>query len=101
MEFTPITKEEFPMRYQKGGRHASPFAVAVRALDEIGAGFSTPCLWSHVGNDANRRGCPGTMTAHQVAKRAGIHVRTTCQDGIFYVLRIEIEDGVKKENHDN
>jgi hypothetical protein len=31
-------------------------------------------------------------TAHTVAKRRGIRVRTCCMDGTFYVLRIEDGD---------
>ena len=92
MEFTPITKEEFPGTYTRGKRR-SKFALAVATL-EVETGFSTPCVWRH----ASKTGlCGGISTAHTAAKREGIRVRVCCRDGVFYVIRIED----KEERHDN
>ena len=81
MEFTPITKEGFPLT----NWGPSPIAKAVRSL-EIGAGFSTPCLWKH---SPIHKTCGGYRYAYYAAKKAKIRVRITCQDGTFYVLRVE------------
>jgi len=83
MEFTPITKEEFPRTFTRG-KGRSKFALAVETL-EAGTGFSTPCVWRHASN----RLCGGISTAHTAAKREGIRVRACCRDGVFYVIRIE------------
>ena len=79
MEFTPITKEEFPLTKWA----PSPLAKAVRSLKEIGDGFSTPCIWNH-----GPKNCHGYQSAYYAAKVAKIRVRITCQDGTFYVLRV-------------
>ena len=81
MEFTPITKDGFPLT----NWGPSPIAKAVRSL-EIGAGFSTPCIWKHV---PSHKTCGGYYRAHYAAKVAKIRVRITCQDGTLYVLRVE------------
>jgi len=107
MEFTPITKEEFPER-GKGGRHSSAFGEAVSAL-EIGDGFSTPCIWEHrfYHNKHHRNGyqmeiCPGRNHIYQrcgwLRRQGGRHrFKTHCKDGTVYAIRIED----KEENHDN
>ena len=82
MEFTPITEEEFPLTNQV----PSAVAAAVRSLKEIGAGFSTPCIWKH---PPIHKSCGGYRYAYYAARRAKIRVRITCQDGTFYVLRVE------------
>ena len=82
MEFTPITKEGFPLTNWA----PSPIAKAVRSLKEVGAGFSTPCIWKHV---PSHKTCGGYYRAHYPAKVAKIRVRITCQDGTLYVLRVE------------
>ena len=82
MEFTPITKEGFPLTNWA----PSPIAKAVRSLKEVGAGFSTPCIWKHV---PSHKTCGGYYRAHYAAKVAKIRVRITCQDGTLYVLRVE------------
>ena len=82
MEFTPITKEGFPLTKWA----PSAVATAVRSLKEVGAGFSTPCIWKHV---PAHRTCGGYASTYYAAKRAKIRVRITCQDGTFYVLRVE------------
>jgi hypothetical protein len=82
MNITPITAVEFPL-----SRHRlSPIAKAVHSLKEIGDGFSTPCIWEHRYKSKN---CGGYHLAYYAAKRAKIRVRITCQDGTYYVLRIE------------
>ena len=92
MEFTPITKEEFPTAYTRGKRRTY-FALAIETL-EVETGFSTPCVWRH----ASEMGlCGGISTAHTAATRGGIRVRACCRDGVFYVIRIED----KEERHDN
>ena len=90
MEFTPITKEEFPRTFTRGKRRTY-FALAVETL-EVETGFSTPCVWRHTS-----KRCGGISTAHTAARRAGIRVRACCRDGVFYVIRIED----KEERHDN
>ena len=80
MEFTPITKEEFPLTMWT----PSPLAKAVRSLKEVGVGFSTPCKWKH-----GPKNCGGYHSVYYAARRAKIRVRITCQDGTFYVLRVE------------
>lgn len=79
MDIKSITAEEFPLTNWA----PSPIAKAVRSL-EIGAGFSTPCVWKHV---PSHKTCSGYYRAYYAAKRAKIRVRITCQDGTFYVLR--------------
>ena len=81
MEFTPITTEGVPLT----NWGPSPIAKAVRSL-EIGAGCSTPCVWKHV---ASHKTCGGYYRAYYAAKVAKIRLRITCQDGTFYVLRVE------------
>ena len=80
MNITPITAVEFPL-----SRHRlSPIAKAVYSLKEIGDGFSTPCIWNH-----GPKNCHGYQSDYYAARRAKIRVRITCQDGTFYVLRVE------------
>ena len=81
MDIKSITAEEFPLTNWA----PSPIAKAVRSL-EIGAGFSTPCIWKHV---PSQKTCSGYYRAYHAAKVAKIRVRITCQDGTFYVLRVE------------
>ena len=112
MEFTPITKEEFP-RYASSQGRSSPLSEIVSAL-EIGDGFSTPCIWEHrfygggvMPNNTRKNGhkyelCPGRNHIYQrgnwLRKQGGRHrLKTQCKDGTVYVIRIED----KEENHDN
>ena len=84
MDIKSITAEEFPLTKWA----PSPLATAVRSLKEIGAGFSTPCIWKH---SPIHKTCGGYRYAYYAAKVAKIRVRITCQDGTFYVLRVEQE----------
>ena len=106
MEFTPITKEEFPE--SRVGRPGSAFGATVSAL-EIGDGFSTPCIWEHrfYQNKNHSNGykveiCPGRNHVHQrcslLRRQGGRHrFRTNCKDGTVYAIRLED----KEEKHDN
>ena len=82
MDIKSITAEEFPLTNWA----PSPIAKAVRSLKEVGTGFSTPCVWKHV---PSHKTCSGYYRAYYAAKKAKIRVRITCQDGTFYVLRVE------------
>ena len=81
IEEIPI--EDFPVRVYAGGpgRTLSEEGSAVRLLGP-GKAIKFPCRWGH-----NRKGCGGTMLAHQSANRVGCNVHATCRDGVVYVAR--------------
>ena len=77
----PITAAEFPRR--KGtGRPLCAERAAMEKL-EVGQGFKCPCRWKH---DSQGR-CQGTSLTGKVAERDGFSLKSTCRDGVFYVLR--------------
>ena len=114
MEFTPITKEEFPKHNDN-----DEFREAIQAL-EVGTGFSTPCIWKHTvrhlppsleqeailhSKMLSASICPGRQSVHTLVSQIrrderlgwrgtpkkghlGRSLRTECKDGILYVLRV-------------
>ena len=83
MEFTPITNEEFPVRWRIANPEYREYYYAINAL-EIETGFSTPCIWRH-----NNASCTGGQLAHQLAKKLSKRINYRCKDGTLYVIRTE------------
>ena len=77
----PITAAEFPRRKGTG----RPLCAERAAMEELkpGLGFKTPCRWKL---DPQGR-CQGTSLAGKVSLRDGFSLKSTCRDGVFYVLR--------------
>ena len=83
MEFTPITNEEFPVKWRRDRPEYREYNDAINAL-EVQAGFSTPCIWRH-----NNNACTGGQLAHQLAKKLSKRINYRCKDGTLYVIRTE------------
>lgn len=85
MKITKMTAEAFiDMRGgQQRGAKPSDLVQAVYDLQE-GEAFQTPCKWNHT----SLNGCGGSNTVNTAARRRDFGVRTTCRNGIFYVMKV-------------
>ena len=85
MAIERIDPSTIPWR-PRSGRRSGPETKAVLAL-AVGEALKYPCRWKHTHYKGNHY-CGGGHVIHAGVKRYGISIRTTCQNGVLYVMRV-------------